>query len=82
MQQTVFGALTSKESASFSEKYYSNNRSEIDYIFRNASKQMEHFSVVEVECAMALNKLRLLTQRLQSNRIKQNAKVFCKYFSD
>jgi len=58
-----------------------NNR-ELDYIFKDTDKYLDELTVVQAERQVALNNLRLLTKRLQANRLKQKAKAFCKYFSD
>ncbi len=82
MNNSAFGNLTINKSAIHIKKLMSNNNYAIDYIFNNSDNHLDNLSVFEAERKIAFEHLRDLTKRLQSNRIKQNAKVFCKYFSD
>lgn len=82
MNQIAFGNLTLANHLTDFENYVENNNDELDYIFKNYGHHLENLTVIEAERRIALENLRLLTKRMQSNRIKQNASAFCKYFTD
>ena len=82
MQQVLFGNLTLKKVKSNSFDFLNKYHPEIEHIFRDINKKLENLTVIEAERKIALENLRSLTKRLQSNRLKQKARVFCKYFSD
>lgn len=54
---------------------------EINYLFQNSNKTLETMTVIDAERRIALENLRKLTEELQTNRLRYNAKSFCKYFT-
>lgn len=82
MTQIAFGNLTLANHMADFENHTNNHDMELDYIFQNYGHHLENLTVIEAERRIALENLRSLTKRMQSNRIKQNAESFCKYFSD
>lgn len=54
---------------------------EINYLFQNSNKILETMTVIDAERRIALENLRKLTEELQTNRLRYNAKSFCKYFT-
>ncbi len=82
MNNKSFGSLTLNKSIIHLKKILSNDDYAISYIFNDIDKHLKNLTVIEAERQIAFEHLRDLTKRLQSNRIKSNAKKFCRYFSD